>query len=69
MNCPYCQEDIKKYAVKCKHCGEFLDGCSPEKPVAHQIRDTQITSGTTGGQLFWIIVAAIVVGGLVLVIG
>lgn len=25
MNCPYCKEYISEWAVKCKHCGEFLD--------------------------------------------
>ena len=24
--CPYCAEDIKSKAIKCKHCGEWLDG-------------------------------------------
>jgi hypothetical protein len=23
--CPFCAEDIQEAAIKCKHCGEFLD--------------------------------------------
>jgi hypothetical protein len=28
-SCPFCAEDIRTEAVKCKHCGEFLDNQKP----------------------------------------
>ena len=39
-SCPYCAEQIHRFAQKCKHCGEFLDEAlsSPKKGKGSQIK-------------------------------
>jgi hypothetical protein len=35
--CPFCAEEIQDEAIKCKHCGEFLNGSGPPRIPANNL--------------------------------
>lgn len=48
--CPFCAEEIQDAAIKCKHCGEFLNDAGP--------------ATASGGKLPWYFGTAVIVIGL-----
>ncbi len=36
--CPFCAEEIQDEAIKCKHCGEFLDASKAPRFVEEKIQ-------------------------------
>ncbi len=35
--CPFCAEDIQNEAIKCKHCGEFLNGSARSRAAGEKL--------------------------------
>ena len=47
--CPYCAEEIRVEAVKCRYCGTLLEGGNPLTRTWYRSRDGKMLAGVCAG--------------------
>lgn len=53
--CPYCSEEIKDDANKCRYCGEWLNATNAERPMISEIKNPKNTIFSILGWIFGVI--------------
>lgn len=66
--CPYCGEEIKIAAIKCKHCGEWLHGVCKQTQKQHNAQNNTGCLGTIWKTIV-IVITIVIVLALLPIIG